>query len=184
MDSVAGVAALEAAARRAAGERVIRTIRHWYHGLRGARAAFPAAVRASIEREIGESERQHRGEICFAIEAALPMGSLARGVSARQSALAAFATLGVWDTEANNGVLIYVLLADHSVELVADRGIASRIADSEWQALCAEVETCFRRGEFEKGSLLGVRGVAQRLAQHFPAAASRANELPNQPVLL
>jgi len=164
--------------------RVMRYLRHWYYGLRGARAAFPVAVRASIEREIGESERQHRGEIRFAIEAALPMATLVRGASARQCALAAFASLGVWDTEANNGVLIYVLLADRSVELVADRGIASRIADDEWRSLCAEVEACFRDGDFEKGSLLAVRGVAQRLAQHFPAAASRTNELPNQPVLL
>jgi uncharacterized membrane protein len=163
---------------------VSRTLAHWWLGLRGAGGAFPLAVRASIEREIAAAEMTHLGELCFAVQAALPLPSLWRGESARRHALSAFASLGAWDTEANNGVLIYVLLADRAVEIVADRGIARLVPAAEWASLCAEVQEAFRRGDFEGGAVSAVRGVAVRLARHFPPQGPRPNELPNQPVLL
>lgn len=162
----------------------MRTLRHLWAALRTARGQFTGLVCAAIEREIATAESRHAGEIRFVVEAALHPWLLWRGLNARARALQLFGALGVWDTAGNNGVLIYVLLADHSVELVADRGIAARIAPSDWQALCREIEAHYRRGEFEAGSVAAVRGVAAQLARHFPAAGGDANELPNQPVLL
>lgn len=161
-----------------------RYIDHWWLGLRGASGAFPMSVRAAIEREIASAEQLHAGEICFAVQAGLDFGALWRGDTSRQHALGSFAHLGVWDTAADNGVLIYVLLADHAVEIIADRGIATLIPASEWQSLCDEVRERFRTGDFEAGAVHAVRGVAARLSRHFPAAGARSNELPNQPILL
>lgn len=163
---------------------LMRYLVHWWMGLRGASGAFPLSVRENIEREIGLAERQHHGEIRFAVQAALGFPPLWRGVTSQQCAMRAFASLGVWDTAANNGVLIYVLLADRAVEIIADRGIASLVPDGEWQALCNNVHERFRTGDFEGGAIAAVRGVAERLARHFPAHGERANELPNQPILL
>jgi uncharacterized membrane protein len=161
-----------------------RYLAHGVASLRTARYAFPITLRASVEHEIFDAERAHLGEICFAVQASLSFGALWRGEAAREHALAAFASLGVWDTAANNGVLIYVMLADRAVEIVADRGIAAQVEQSVWQSLCDEVQAHFQRGDFEAGSLAAVRGVAARLAKHFPAGQARGNELPNQPVLL
>ena len=162
----------------------LRYLVHWWMGLRGASGAFPLSVRENIEREIEAAEQQHQGEICFAVQAALGFPPLWRGVTSQQCAMRAFASLGVWDTAANNGVLIYVLLADRSVEIIADRGIAALIPDGEWQSLCNAAQERFRTGDFEGGAVTAVRGVASRLARHFPGDGVPANELPNQPILL
>lgn len=161
-----------------------RLLRHLWASLWPVRAAMAPAVRAAIEAEIRLTESRHAGEVRFAIEQALSLPQLCRGMTARQRALQLFAGLGVWDTEQNNGVLIYVLLADHCVELVADRGIAARIPAEEWQLLCGEVEALYRQADFIGGSRAAVRGVARCLARHFPHAAADGDELPNQPVLL
>jgi uncharacterized membrane protein YgcG len=162
----------------------LRYLMHWWIGLRGAATAFPLSVRESIEREIAAAERLHQGEICFAVQAALGFPPLWRGVTSQQCAMRAFASLGVWDTAENNGVLIYVLLADRAVEIIADRGIAALIPSGEWQSLCNQVQERFRVGDFEAGAVMAVRGVAERLARHFPAIGLHENELPNQPILL
>jgi uncharacterized membrane protein len=159
-------------------------LRHAWYGVVGARHAFTPRVRAAIEAAIAESERQVAGEICFVIEAAGEFAALRAGLSPRQRALAHFARLGVWDTAANNGTLIYVSLADRCVEIIADRGIAARVSESEWQDICRTVEGHFRAGDYTAGSLAAIRAVAARLAQHFGAASPHGNELPNQPVLL
>ena len=163
---------------------LLRLWRHLWTALFPVRAAMSPAVRAAITQEIAVAEGRHAGEIRFAIEQALSVSKLFRGVTARQRALAMFAQLGVWDTENNNGVLIYVLLADHCVELVADRGIAARVPEAEWRLLCGEVEALFRREDYLDASQAAVRGVARCLAQHFPAAGPDRDELPNQPILL
>lgn len=163
---------------------LLRYVSHWWIGLRGASRAFPLSVRESIAREIAAAERQHEGEIRFAVQAALGFQPLWRGVTPQQCAMRTFASLGVWDTAENNGVLIYVLLADHAVEIIADRGIATLIPGGEWQAICNEAQERFRAGDFEGGAIAAVRGVAARLARHFPAAGTRPNELPDQPILL
>lgn len=148
------------------------------------RRRFPATVLADIQRAIATAEREHCGEIRFVVEHALEPVQLWSRVDARQRALQVFAQLGVWDTEANNGILIYVLLAEHAIEIVADRGIARAVPQAQWDALCGQVRECFAQSRFRDGALLSIEGVAQLLRQHFPVAGARRNELPDQPVLI
>lgn len=161
-----------------------RWIRHAWSQLRGVSRSFTPGVCAAIEREVSAVESTHQGEICFVVESALAPELLWRRVTPRQRALQCFAAERVWDTEGNNGVLIYVLLADRSVEFVADRGIATKVGDEQWRSLCASVEAHYRRGEFDAGSRQAIRGVAEHLARHFPNSPAGRNELPNQPILL
>lgn len=164
--------------------RLQRLFRHWLAHLRPARVLLPEPALAQIEAEVRAAELTHEGEIRVAVETSLSLAQLWRDLSARERALQVFASLGVWDTKHNNGVLIYVLLADRAVEIVADRAIAAHIPAGEWATLCAEVAERFRQGDAASGCCLAVRSVAQRLAHHFPAAGGDGNELPNQPVLL
>jgi hypothetical protein len=164
--------------------RVRRIARHWLQGLRPARKLLPAPALAQIEGEIHAAERTHAGEIRVAVETALPFGPLWGKVGARERALQVFASLGVWDTKHNNGVLIYVLLADRAIEIVADRGIAAHISPAEWQGLCNELSERFRQGDLTAGCCVAVQSVGRRLARFFPASGGDGDELPNQPVLL
>ena len=161
-----------------------RIWRHWLAYLRPARQLLPATALAQIESEIQEAERLHCGEIRIAIETSLSLPQLWRRLGARARALQVYASLGVWDTAHNNGVLIYVLLGDRAVEIVADRAVAARISAAQWSALCAEVTERFRQGDAVAGCSAAIHGVAQQLARWFPAAGGDGNELPNQPVLL
>jgi uncharacterized membrane protein YgcG len=136
----------------------------------------------AIERAIRESEKTHRGQIRFAVEATLDTLPLLRGQTARERAIEVFSQLRVWDTEHNNGVLIYLLLADRDVEILADRGIHARIGAEEWERVCREMEAAFRTGRFEDGALAGIRAVGALLAQHFPGTGG--HELPDRPVVL
>src|SRR5919106_5708823 len=123
--------------------------------------AFPPATMAAIEQAIGRSEQQHRGEIRFAVESTLDITELYAGRSAREQAIDVFSLLRVWDTEENNGVLIYLLLADHDVEIVADRGINAKVGAAGWENICKEMEADFRAGDFERGVTKGVAAVAR-----------------------
>lgn len=145
---------------------------------------FPPALLAEIESAIRASETRHAGEIRFAVESALPPAALLRGVTAREAALKVFADLKVWDTEHNSGVLIYVLLADHDIEIVADRGIAARVEQREWDDIAKLMERHFRAGDFRAGIFEGIRRVTGLLERHFPPGSENPDELPNQPVLL
>jgi uncharacterized membrane protein len=147
------------------------------------RAHFPARTMRAIEVAIADTERAHAGQIRFAVETTLEFAPLLRGVSARERALEVFAQLRVWDTEANNGVLIYLLLADHDVEIVADRGIHAKVGAAEWERICHAMEKHFRAGRFEQGVLEGIRAVGAQLARHYPGAA-RGNELPDAPIIV
>lgn len=148
------------------------------------RKRFPPQVRQAIEQAIGASEARHSGEIRFAVEAALDIRSLLQGKTPRERALEVFSNLGVWDTEANTGVLIYVLLADRQVEIVADRGINRRVESSDWQAVCRSMVGAFKQGDFEAGSVQGVRAVSVLLERHFPTPPVNPNELPDRVELL
>lgn len=163
---------------------LMRMLRHLCSTASATRAAFTPTVLNQIETAITAAEAQHAGEIRFVIETALPLTALRHGVSARQRALAVFAQLHIWDTHANNGVLIYVLRADRAVEIIADRGISSRVSQAEWDGVCREVEAHYRAGRYAEGSSAAVSGVARLLGRHFPAAGPHQNELPNQPILL
>ncbi len=161
-----------------------RIFRHLLYPLWLRRRAFPDAVMDRIEAAVVASEQAHAGEIRFAVEGALDLLPLLRGVSARQRALALFGELGVWDTEANNGVLIYLLLAERDVEIVADRGLNGRVGSRHWESICREMEAKFARGEFEAGVLLGIKRMDEVLRRNFPRsrAAEDVNELPDRPV--
>ena len=148
------------------------------------RRVFPPSALAAIEAAIGTSERRHAGEIRVAIEGGLHAAQLWNGLSARQRALQIFAQLGVWDTEHNNGVLIYVLLADRSVEVVVDRGLDVKAGAAAWEAACRLMETNFRAGRFEQGVLEGIAAITEHLVRHFPATGDHGGELPDAPVLL
>lgn len=145
---------------------------------------FPPHVLHEIEAEIGRCEATHTGQVRFAVEAALDVGPLLRGQSARERAIEAFSQLRVWDTELNNGVLIYILLADHDVEILADRGIDSRVDATEWEQICRQMEQAFRAGDFGGGATAGIRAVEELLARHFPRQGPGPDELPNAPILL
>lgn len=149
-----------------------------------ARRAFPKITLATIENAIRQSEAGHTGQICFVVEAALDFGPLLAGYSARERAVDVFSQLRVWDTEHNNGVLIYLLLADRDVEILADRGIAERIAPAEWEHICQTMEHAFRQGQFEQGVLAGIRRVTALLATHYPGTSQRGNELSDRPIVL
>jgi uncharacterized membrane protein len=153
---------------------------HW-----GTRRKFPRETLNLIQNAIAASEKAHSGEIRFAIETSLPLLTVWNDVPARKHALGVFANLGVWNTEHNNGVLIYLQLADRNVEIVADRGLHTRVTAAEWEAVCRLMEGHFRAGRFREGSVAGVEAVASLLARHFPAEpGSHGNELPDRPILL
>ena len=154
-------------------------------GPSSAKRHFTPATLDAIQQAIAESEHRHLGEICFAIEGGLPLGALIAGRRARERAQAAFARLGVWNTEHNSGVLVYVLFADRAIEIVADRGISAKVGDDEWRAICESMQRAFAAGDYEKGSLAGVAAITDVLVRHFPASAGRTvDELPDRPVFL
>lgn len=146
--------------------------------------AFPPSALKSIAQAVAEDEKRHRGEVRFVVEAELTTAQLWHDLGSRARAIELFAQLGVWDTAENTGVLVYVLLADHKVEIVADRGISAKVAQSEWQAICRTMQEAFRAGRFEEGAVAGVTAIAALLERHFPAGEKNANELPDQPVML
>ena len=146
--------------------------------------AFPPRALDAIESAIRASEATHDGEVRFAMEAGLHPLPLARGQSVRERALDVFSTLRVWDTAHNSGVLIYVQLVDRRIEIVADRGIAARVAQAEWDAICRRMETAFRDNRFEAGALQAIGAITALLARHFPPVGENPDELPNRPVVL
>lgn len=161
-----------------------RILRHLFMPPWLVRRYFPRAALAGIEHAIGASELLHGGELRFAVEASLDLLPLLHGQHARDRALEIFSQLRVWDTEHNSGVLIYLLLAERDVEIVADRGIAAKVGSEEWERICRLMEAAFRQGDFEAGVLAGVREITALLVQHYPAGVRNPNELPDQPMLL
>jgi uncharacterized membrane protein len=146
--------------------------------------SFPHRTLLAIEKAIEASETAHCGEIRFVVEGALDGSPLFQGQSARQRAINVFSQLRIWDTEHNNGVLIYVLLADREVEIVADRGIHAKAGPQEWGSICRKMEMRFKQKDYEGGVVSGIQAVTQHLLRHFPAAGGVRNELPNRPVKL
>jgi uncharacterized membrane protein len=146
------------------------------------RRAFSPAVLLAIQAEIAGSELRHGGEIRFAIENSLSPLAIWHSVTPRQRAIEVFSQLGVWDTEHNNGVLIYLLWADHGVEIVADRGFNGRVSAAEWAAVCRAMELDLARGDCQSAVTLAIRATGDLIALHFPTPDG--NELPDRPVML
>ena len=150
------------------------------------RRRFPESALRAIEAAIAEGEQRHEPEIRFAVEGRARSARASCAGSRRATrAIDVFSELRVWDTEHNTGVLIYLLLADRDVEIVADRGVAARVAHAEWEAICREMETELRAGRYEAGALAGIRADERSARAPLPARATRdRGEQPNRPVVL
>ena len=161
--------------------------RHLRHliALPGAVArAFPGESLSRIEHAIRKSEEKHGGQIRFAVEATLHPAQLWRGTSARHRAIEVFSELGVWDTEHNNGVLLYLLLADRDVEIVADRGFNAKVAREDWERVCRDMEKALAAGRHADAVLAGIEAVSKLVARHYPPRPGGRNELPDKPAVL
>ncbi len=152
---------------------------HWR-----ARRVFPPDVLARIEQAIKAGEATHSGQLRFVVEGALDGAPLFRNQPARARALDLFSHLRIWDTAENNGVLIYLLLADRDVEIIADRGIDAKVGATEWGKICRDMEARFMSGHFEEGLIKGIEAVSRQLAAHFPPHGPTRNELPDAPVVI
>ena len=148
------------------------------------RQVFPTDVLARIEQAIKAGEATHAGQVRFVVEGALDGAPLFRDQPARQRALDLFSHLRIWDTAHNSGVLIYLLLADRDVEIVADRGIDAKVGAEGWENICREMEADFKAGNFERGVIKGIEAVSRVLAKYFPPDGHPRNELPDQPVVI
>ncbi len=165
-------------------ERMSRALRHWKTSAADGRRAFPQETLAAIAAAITAGEQTHRGELRLIVEASMPFDAIWADVTTRRRALALFAEHGVWDTEDNCGVLIYVNLAEHKVEIVGDRNVNRKIDSTTWQAVCRTMTEGFARGNFHDSSIAAVEQVNALLRQHFPANGNRPNELSDQPILM
>jgi uncharacterized membrane protein len=163
--------------------RWLRLLKHRWHDERDAHRALGPDALKRLEARVAASERRHAGQIRVCVEAGLPLSYLRRNAHAHERAIAMFGKLRVWDTEHNSGVLIYLLLADHAVEIVADRGLNSHVSAAQWQALLSDMSAAFRQGRFEDGLNAAIDAVGALLERHFPLREdeARVNELPDAP---
>jgi uncharacterized membrane protein len=170
-------------------KRVKRLFRHAWLEQSSTHRVVPPAMVERLRRQVASSEKLHTGEIRIYVETALPLNYLwhraSTAVLARRRALALFGELGVWDTANNNGVLIYLLLAEHAIEIVADRGVDAKAGSPVWAGLAARMSTAFQHGRFEEGLRQAMEEVSAVLAMHFPAASgvTNPNELPDRPII-
>ncbi len=162
----------------------MRWIKHLFLDDFSVRRAFPRTALESIGRAVATQELRHRGELRFVVEGGLPVHVLLAGHSARDRAIEVFSRLRIWDTEDNAGILIYLLLADRRVEIVADRGVHAKVGAAAWDAICGEMQRAFADGRFEAGAILGIEAISDLLAEHFPPGDANPNELPDQVVIL
>ncbi|MES2918551.1 MAG: TPM domain-containing protein [Pseudomonadota bacterium] len=161
-----------------------RLLKHLLHTTFATRRAFPAPVQEAIRQAVAEGEYGHRGEIRFVIEGDWPLADVLAGKPVRERALEIFGLTRVWDTADNTGVLIYVLLCEHQVEILADRGLNTVAGSETWAEVCSALTAAFHGGRYEEGAVQAVRSVADLLRRHFPAEGENPNELPDLPLIL
>ena len=166
------------------GQRCGRALKHLRGTPATARQAFPERTLKAIETTIADGEAMHQAEVRLIVEAALTPGMAYQGVSNRERARELFAQYGVWDTEDNVGVLIYINLAEHQVDIVADRNVGRRITPEQWQGVCRTMTGGFKEGNFHDSTLDALQQLNTLLQSHFPADGTRGNQLPNEPILL
>ena len=166
------------------GQRCGRALKHWRGTPATARQAFPEATLKAIETAIAEGETEHRAEVRLIVEAALTPGRADQGVTNRERARELFVQYGVWDTEDNVGVLIYINLAEHQVDIVADRHVGRRITPEQWQAICRTMTAGFAQGNYHDSTVQALGELNSLLQHHFPATGERGNQLPNEPILI
>jgi uncharacterized membrane protein len=163
---------------------IFRFIKHTFSHPWQVKSRFSVEALRNIEKAISASEKQHAGEIRFVVEAGLHPYEILCKKTPKKRAIELFGRLNIWDTEYNNGVLIYLLLADRDVEIVADRGIDKHVGHEGWEAICRDMEALFRKAEFEAGVLQGVAEISARLQQHFPQNGASKNEVSNKPIVM
>jgi uncharacterized membrane protein len=163
---------------------IFRFFRHVFSGPWQVNCHFTPQGLRNIEQAITASERKHAGEIRFVVEAGLHPYEIVFKKTPRKRAIELFGRLNIWDTEHNNGVLIYLLLADHDVEIVADRGIDRHVHYAGWDAICRDMETAFKKGQFEAGVLQGIAEISALLQAHYPSSGTSKNEVSNKPLIL
>jgi uncharacterized membrane protein len=168
------------------GHWLLRLLAHRRYDERDVRRLIGPEALQRLRARVAASEQTHSGEIRVCIEAGLPLSYLRRHAAARERAVAMFGKLRVWDTEHNNGVLIYLLLAEHAIEIVADRGVDRRVDAAQWQRLAETMRAAFQTGRFEEGLGDAIDAVGALLREHFPLApgADNPNELPDAPVVI
>ncbi len=164
--------------------RPLRLLRHLFETHLLTHHRFPPAVLDRIEAAVGQAEAGHSAELRVVIETDLDAWSIVRGKTPQQRAIEAFAHFHVWDTELNNGVLLYIQCADRAVEIVADRGFNGLVSATEWRAVCQRMEAEFRGGRWAEGAIAGVSAAAILMGRHFPASQRQGNELPDRPIVL
>ena len=165
--------------------RFLRILKHRWLDETDTRRALNTQAIERLRQRVATSERRHSGEIRICVEAGLPLSYLWLGLTARDRAITMFGKLRVWDTEANNGVLIYLLLAEHAIEIVADRGLARHVSTEQWAGLVADMREAFRTRQYEPGLMAAVAAVDELPHRHFPIGAdtNNPNELPDTPHL-
>lgn len=163
--------------------KLARIWKHRWMDERNVRAATPPELLSKLERFTQASEARHSGEIRICIEAGLPMSYLWRDATPRERAVAMFGKLRVWDTQGNNGVLIYVLLAERAIEIVADRAVSMPANNTFWQDSVNKLSAHLKRGDFESGLTQALEEISALLVQNFAvdATAANKNELTNRP---
>jgi uncharacterized membrane protein len=163
---------------------IVRLFRHLLAPPWLAARRFGPALAAEIGAAVELAEAGQRGELRFVVEGPLPYADVWHGRTARQRAADLFGRLGVWDTEENSGVLIYVQLVDRCVEILADRGIAAKVPQTEWDAICRAMEAAFTAGNYRVGALAAIERAGKLLAGHFPTGERNPNELPDRPLVI
>ncbi|HVZ46800.1 MAG TPA: TPM domain-containing protein [Ramlibacter sp.] len=165
--------------------KIKRMLRHRWLDASDTRRAVPPEMVRRLAQRVAASELKHTGEIRIYVEAGLPLSYLWRDAPPRERAVTMFGKLRVWDTEHNNGVLVYLLLAERAIEIVADRGLDAQVSEASWREIVARMSDAFRAGRFEEGLTQAIDEVTALLVQHFPAepGAANVNELPDEPVL-
>ncbi|RZI41582.1 TPM domain-containing protein [Herbaspirillum sp. HC18] len=161
-----------------------RLFKHLLTTTASGRRAFPAKTLKAIEEAIAEGEKHHRAEVRLIVEPSLTSLAVLNGVHPRIRARELFAQYGVWDTEENCGVLVYVNLADRKVEIVADRGVGRVVAAQDWQAVCRTMTQGFARGDYHNSTLAALAQLNALLEEHYPDDGSTRNQLADRPVLL
>jgi len=146
---------------------------------------FSKTTLAKIENEIQSSEKLHLSELCVIVENSLDLMSVFKGVTSRERALELFSQYRIWDTENNSGILLYILLADHRLEIIADRGVSRLAKDKNFSKIASAIESKFREKEYEEGLISGIQSITKLLTEFYPAKKKRSkNEIPNKPVLI
>ncbi len=161
--------------------RVTRILRHRWMDDGDTRRAVPPELVKRLEGYVAASEARHTGEVRICVEAGMPSSYLWRDATPRARAIALFGKLRVWDTEHNNGVLVYLLLAEHAIELVADRGLNNKVSATQWQAITQRLSAALKAQKFEDGLTQALQEVSALLVQHYPLQEGqvRSNGLPN-----